>query len=131
MPDVYKTGSLETQLGHDIKPGYTTFLAPVGDGTVFGGSKPTSFSDIRDGTSNTVVLVEVQPERAVPWTAPEDFVFDSNAPANGLQIGTDGRFLTALADGSVQELRGDLTAAPLLHLFQMNDGQVIDWQQIK
>ncbi|MHB8972057.1 MAG: DUF1559 family PulG-like putative transporter [Pirellulaceae bacterium] len=131
MPDVYKTGSIETQLGHDIKPGYTTFLAPVGDGTVFGGSKPTSFSDIRDGTSNTVVLVEVQPERAVPWTAPEDFVFDSNAPANGLQIGTDDRFLAAFADGSVQELRGDLTAAQFLQLFQRNDGQPIDWQQIR
>jgi hypothetical protein len=131
MPDVYRPRSFDIQSGRNIKPGYTTFLAPVGDGTVFGGPKATTFGDIRDGTSNTVVLVEVTPELAVPWTAPDDFVFDPNAPANGLQIGTDGRFLAAFADGSVQELRGDLKAAQFLQLFQMSDGEVIDLQQLR
>jgi hypothetical protein len=61
MPEVYQSRWI------DVAPGHTTFLAPVGEDTVFGGSKPIRFSDIRDGTSNTVVLVEVKPQLAVPW----------------------------------------------------------------
>ena len=69
MPDVYKSQPVGPSAGNDVKPGYTTFLAPVGEDTVFGGTKAVGFRDIRDGTSNTVVLVQVRPEFTVPWTA--------------------------------------------------------------
>ncbi|TVS17076.1 MAG: DUF1559 domain-containing protein [Planctomycetaceae bacterium] len=121
MPDVYRSPSPDVALGH------TTFLAPVGEDTVFGGPKATRFSDIRDGTSNTVVLVEVKPERAVPWTAPDDYTFDPKSPGRGLQVDDGGRFLAAFADGSVRRLRAGLDPELLLRLFQKNSGKPIDW----
>ena len=119
MPNGYKSR------GTDIKPGHTTFLAPVGEDTVLGGEKATPISRILDGTSNTVMLVEVKPELAVPWTAPLDYAFDPEAPASGLQGGPEGRLLAAFADGSVHQLRGNLEAKILLLLFQKSDGQPI------
>lgn len=124
MPDLYRSPSPDVALGH------TTFLAPIGEDTVFGGPKATRFFDIRDGTSNTVVLVEVQPELAVPWTAPDDYTFDPKSPGRGLQVDDDGRFLAAFADGSVRRLRAGIDPELLLRLFQKSSGKPIDWQII-
>ena len=121
MPDVYKRDAFDFPLDTSLHPGYTTFLAPIGEDTVFGGVKATRFRDIWDGTSNTVALVEVQPERAVPWTAPDDYVFDPAAPATGLRRWPDGKFLVVCAYGSVRELSVDLDrafAAGIVHKIQ-------------
>jgi hypothetical protein len=128
MPDIFKSGS---RAGEIIKPGHTIFLAPTGNGAVFGGSKAAKFQDIQDGTSNTVVLVEVKPELAVPWTAPADYAFDPQSPGSGLQAGSDGRFLAAFADSSVEPLRADAPPEMLLRLFQMNDGEVIARESLR
>ena len=125
MPKIYK-GSLP-----GIMPGHTTFLSPVGKDTVFGGEKATRIRNVSDGTSQTVVLVEVKPGLAVPWTAPEDYAFDPNAPGRGLQISARGRFLAALADGSVRQFPGNLEPELLLRLFQKSDGHPIDWKAIR
>lgn len=125
MPDAYKSGWF------GIAPGHTTFLAPVGEDTVFGGQKGTKISEITDGTSNTLILVEVKPQLAVPWTAPQDYAFDPKAPAQGLQVGAGGRFLAGLADGSVQQLRADAKPEVLLRFFRKSDGQPVDWQAVR
>jgi hypothetical protein len=131
MPDVYKSRSFDIPLQATIKAGRTTFLAPVGEGTAFGGAASATFGKFRDGTSNTVVLVEVKPERAVPWTAPDDYTFDPKDPAAGLMIRADGRWLCAFADGSVNQLRRDIPPETFLHLFQMSDGHPIDYNKIR
>lgn len=125
MPDAYRSR------WDGAAPGHTTFLAPAGDDTVLGGLTATRFRNITDGTSNTVVLVEVKPERAVPWTALEDYAFDPSEPARGLQIGADGRFLAVMADGSVHQMRGDGEAELLLRLFRKSDGRLVDWDKIR
>jgi len=129
MPDVYK-GTLTGIIGTSgLKPGYTTFLAPVGDDTIFGGVKPVKYSDIKDGSSNTVWLVEVKPELAKPWTAPEDFEFDAANPAVGLVeiAGEKPSFLAGLGDGAVTKIPLSLPAKSILHLFQKNDGNAVQW----
>ena len=120
MPDLYASRGV-------LKPGHTTFLAPVGDKTIFGQSKSVGFQDITDGTSNTITVVEVAPDRAVPWTAPDDFTIDPKNPVNGVRRGTDGKWLCAFADGSVQQIPSDIPAQTALDLFQMNDGHVINF----
>jgi len=125
MPKVYRSQR------DGVEPGHTTYLAPAGDDTIMGGPKATSFRDIVDGTSNTVVLVEVSADRAVPWTAPADYGFDPESPADGLLIDADGRFLAALADGSVQRLRADAEPEQLRRLFRMSDRNVVDWKKIR
>jgi hypothetical protein len=119
MPRVYRGG----QTG--VAPGQTTFLTPVGEDTVFGGKKATKFHNITDGTSNTAVLVQVQADRAVPWTAPQDYVFDPDAPARGLHLDAGGCYLTGIADGSVRRFSKDIEAEKLLWIFQKGDGHPI------
>ncbi len=128
MPDVYKGGTIGMEAFDDMKPGYTTFLAPVGEGTIFGGQKPRKFAEVSDGLSNTIWLVEVKSGLAKPWTAPEDFAFNVENPALGLQAieGEKPTFLCGMGDGSVTQLPLSLPAKSILHLFQMNDGNVVD-----
>jgi hypothetical protein len=125
MPKVYESQWL------GIQPGHTNFLAPVGEDTIAGSEKAISFRNITDGTSNTAVLVEVKPSLSVPWTAPQDYVFDPQRPAEGLRVDTDGRFLAALADGSVYLFRGNAAAELILRLFQKSDGNPLNRSELR
>lgn len=126
MPSIFSGhASLQAPPG-SLKPGYTTYVAPVGTGTVFGGTKPTKFADVTDGTSNTVVLVDVKPEFAVPWTAPKDYNFKVDQAAAGLAT-SEGQFIAALGDGSVQTFSATLPNQTIINLFQMNDGNAIQF----
>ena len=42
-------------------------------------------TDISDGTSNTILLLEVPASRAVIWTKPDDLAFDPEQPSQGLE----------------------------------------------
>ncbi|MCR9292787.1 MAG: DUF1559 domain-containing protein [bacterium] len=130
MPDVFKSYPSELLVPANHRPGFTSFLAPKGDKTIFGATSVVTLGKITDGTSNTLFFVDVKPELAVPWTAPQDYEFDPEAPAAGLQVDEAGVFVAGMADGSVHALPADLPAETLLHLFQMNDGHVVDWQQM-
>ncbi|MEZ6141382.1 MAG: DUF1559 domain-containing protein [Zavarzinella sp.] len=59
------------------------------------------FTDFHDGTSNTVILVEADPKKAVIWTKPGDLVIDPANPVQHLQKPYDTGFLSLLGDGSV------------------------------
>jgi hypothetical protein len=131
MPDVYGSFSFDIASRTKVRSGHTTFLAPTGEDTIYRGQEVTKFSHILDGTSNTIALVEVKPEYAVPWTAPQDYEFNSQDPAAGLLVGVDGRWLCGFADGSVHQLRGDAPSNILLHLFRMSDGNAIDYSKIR
>ncbi len=125
IPKPYVSGQIGTP------PGHTTILAPVGEDTVFGGTKATRFSQISDGLSNTIALVQVKPEFAVPWTAPDDYAFDAKAPGKGLQIDGKGQFLIGMFDGSANRLRGEMSPETMRRLFRKSDGEAIDWNDAK
>ena len=50
----------------------TTYLAPIAEGTIFGGPKGVAVKDITDGTSSTILVVEANADHAVIWSKPED-----------------------------------------------------------
>ncbi|QEG39693.1 DUF1559 family PulG-like putative transporter [Roseimaritima ulvae] len=125
LPNVYASSSL-LPTATPLPPGHTTCVAPVGENTIFGQSKGIRFAQIIDGLSNTIAIVEVKPEAAVPWTAPQDYAFDPADPLSGIQMGPDGRWLSGRGDGSVSQLSGDLPAETVLRLFEINDGQAIE-----
>jgi prepilin-type processing-associated H-X9-DG protein len=108
MPSVYmnpgpNAGALNGE-------GKTTCQVPVGSETVFFNKEGAKYRDIRDGTSHTILLVEVEPGRAVVWTKPEDWEADLNNPREGLAGAERDSFMAAFADGHVEII--DLRKTP-------------------
>jgi hypothetical protein len=101
MPRTYRNPSSKAP------PGTTTYLAVCGKGLMFDGTDGRKISDIRDGLSRTIMLVEANDERAVPWTKPEDWEYDPDDPLAGLgnahpgHFWDPGGFNAAFADASV------------------------------
>lgn len=102
MPDVFRSPSSR------VGPGKTVYLAPVGEGMMFNGSKGKRFSEIHDGTSSTIMLLEVNDSEAVVWTRPDDWKFDPRRPMAGLGSSHVDGFNAAFADGSVRFLADSL-----------------------
>jgi hypothetical protein len=122
MPDVFKVSD-------QAQPGQTQFLAVSGEGMIIDGTKTRKFADISDGMSNTVWLVTVKPDSAVPWTKPDDLPVDPADVAKAMQKlgGVPGGFLAGFADGSVQVLDPQtLSPETFKKLVQIADGQTID-----
>ena len=83
----------------DPKSTSTAYAVLVGKGTIFEPSgKGIKISDITDGTSNTILVVEAR--RNCPWMKPEDIPFDADKPVPELGGFVENKFAAALADGS-------------------------------
>jgi hypothetical protein len=87
----------------------TDYMVIVGKETVFDGGKAARMSDIRDGTSNTILVIEVK-GAGVKWTEPKDIDFASSAfvtsggPPGDMGSNHPGGAQAALCDGSVRFL---------------------------
>ena len=97
MPAVYCSPCSELH-GQDK----ASYLTPRNERSIFPGRKGISFKDITDGTSNTILLLEVPDETAVVWTKPDDFQYDENEPMRGLSGPHRHGFPAGMADGSVR-----------------------------
>ena len=119
MPDVYKTpgGPAENR---------TCYLAPIGPGTIFSQQEGMPMSAVRDGASNTVLVVEADADRAVVWTQPEDLRFIPAQPTAGLGNLRGDKFLAACADGSTRSVSTTLDGQVLRALFTASGGERID-----
>jgi prepilin-type processing-associated H-X9-DG protein len=95
MPQVYRNPSS----GPD--PSLATYVVPTGEGTIFDGQEGTKLAEITDGTSATVMVIEVDPDAAVTWTKPDDWEYHADNPLAGLGNAHPGGFNVLLADGSV------------------------------
>ena len=124
MPSIYRLPMSKTEQGR------TNYLLPVGGGAAFEAGKPTYFKDIRDGTANTIMVVEVDDEHSVIWTKPEDLQFDPKDPTKGLARFDNGSFNAVMCDGSAHHLswpKEPKEIERLRYIFQRADGQPIQW----
>ena len=120
MPSVFASPALH------LKPGHTVYLVPTGEGMIFNGEQKTKIAMITDGSSNTILVVEANADRAVPWTKPTDLPIDLENPLAGLGNVYDKEgFLVLIADGSVRFITNTIDLKTLRHLFEMADGNVI------
>ena len=103
----------------DDKTHYRLFY---GKGATFELNKSTQLTNIPDGTSNTLMVVEA--EEPVVWTNPNDLAFD---PTKALpkMLSIDGKFSAAYGDGSVRTLKMPIDQEILKLLLQKNDGKPI------
>jgi hypothetical protein len=100
MPDIY--ADRDPQSKKLAKEGKTTIQVPVGAETVFYKNDGTRLSEIKDGTAQTILMVEVEPSRAVVWTKPEDWEVDMKHPLRGVAREDRNVFTAAQCDGSVR-----------------------------
>ena len=83
--------------------GFTNYVVPVGGGAVYSSVKDEPrINDITDGTSHTIMTVEVDDGHAVPWTKPDDMPFDPKDPKKGIGSLYEQGFVAAYCDGSVR-----------------------------
>jgi prepilin-type processing-associated H-X9-DG protein len=133
-----------------VKPGMTTYLATLSKAppavyvpadeeaisppgavpppmpapqTVFDNPAGTTFSNITDGTSNTILVLEANPNAAVIWTKPDDLVIAEQDPLKDLRGQANDGFNTAFCDGSVRFVTDKIDPKTLWYILLMNEGQ--------
>jgi hypothetical protein len=81
-----------------------------------------------DGTSNTLMVVESGD--SVPWTRPEDMLYDSKKPLPKLGAFFNGDFNALFMDGSVRYVRKGIDEKILRALITPSGGEVVpDWDK--
>jgi hypothetical protein len=117
MPDIFQS------LGVELEAGKTLYQLPIGAGTAFENAKGLALPEFTDGSSSTLLVLEVSPDRAVFWTQPEDFSFDPKKPIEGLSGVHPEGFRAALADGSVRVMPSSLSDAEIKGMMTRNGGE--------
>ena len=121
MPETYRCPASKLRQ----KQGLSTYRVVSGEGTVFPGREAIPIREIRDGTSNTIMIVEVDDDHAGIWTKPEGLPFDPQNPARGLGGQFDGRFHAAFCDGSVSFLQLPGDEENLRRMLLRADGETV------
>jgi hypothetical protein len=126
MPEVFKSPGLENEAGKTRYQAIRTedsAIPALKDGVQ---PKPNRLSYVRDGTSNTVWLIEA--EEGVPWTKPVDYTPDEKEPAKGMAARRDG-YLALFLDCHTQVLPKGITGDNLKALFTKSGGEIVDtWE---
>jgi type II secretion system protein G len=115
-----------------LLPGKTTYLTVRGKDTIFPGSeKDIDLAAIRDGTSNTIAVVDAGDQSAVDWTRPDDFTPDPKNPTKGLLGHHPNGFNVVFADCSVHFISAAVDPNVLRALFTRNGReQPVDMDQL-
>jgi hypothetical protein len=120
MPAVYQSPHSK------LKDGRTVYLTPRGDSTAFPAGKAVRIREVTDGTSKTIAVLEVDDDRAVIWSKPDDWQYDANDPHAGLGHQTPEGFLCAFLDASVHFLPNTTDSEILNKLFTRNGREPVD-----
>jgi hypothetical protein len=98
----------------------TNYLLVTGPTTVFPSVEGIKPQDVADGLANTVMLVEVNDDHAVPWTQPIDLSYvdtPDTEPRRGLGDLRDDGFFLAWANGKLGRVSPDVPNLSLRPMF--------------
>ena len=84
-----------------------------------------NFVRVTDGTSNTAMVADVT--TGAPWASPTDVPYVRNGPLPSFGVAGNDSFLLLLADGSVRNMKKNISPAVMHALIQIDDGLVIDF----
>jgi hypothetical protein len=122
---------------------FASYMAVVGDRTVWNATQPRSRGDIKDGASNTISLVEIA-DSDISWTEPRDLDFetlsftinaDPHGPSSHHKDGINALFCGGstvsmggtrdLETGRVGILHNDIAPAELRALLTIDAGDTV------
>lgn len=130
MPDVFR--SPDSPAG-STKTRFRVFECEREEGlnkltSMFPLGTPSRMRDTKDGTSNTILVVEVGPDQAVEWTKPGGL----SAAHPQEELGATGTTVAVLiADGSVALIKRDLDDRLWKGIVSPQDRIAFDWDSIK
>jgi prepilin-type processing-associated H-X9-DG protein len=113
----------------------TSYLAVVGPNTAWPGSQPTCIMDFTDGTSNTLLLVEVA-NSGIHWMEPRDLHVLQMAPTvnpaagQGVSSLHPGGANAAFADGSVRFLPDNTSPEQLRAMLTRSGGESVELEDL-
>ncbi|MFV0446250.1 MAG: DUF1559 domain-containing protein, partial [Planctomycetaceae bacterium] len=114
MPAIY---------GNDPE-GKTTIHVFAGPGTPFDGEVGIKLSQVTDGTSNTILVVQAGPGTAEIWTKPGGLPLNADNPVTALgDVGET--FPVIFMDAFARRLPKDIDADTLRNLIQPADGNIV------
>lgn len=117
MPAIYRDPS------DPEKSPNASYFVLTGPQTIFSGKAGTTFPQITDGLSNTLMVVEAK--RDIPWTKPEDIPYDREKALPKLGGRYDEGFIALFGDGSVRFLQKKIEDQILRMLITKDGGEAI------
>lgn len=123
VPDVFRSAK--------SPDGKTNLVLLTGAGTVYEQGKEANPANCPDGLENTIIALAIGDEYAVPWTSPEDFVFNPETAQQAF-FGLYQDCCYALFGGStgVRRIPADISDYNLLALITPAGGEQVDVQAV-
>lgn len=117
IPEIYAPGGDPAR-----SAGSTYYRTFVGPGTAFEGVRGISPSEITDGPSNTMMVVEAGDP--VPWTRPDELPYELNRPLPRLGTFSRGGFLALFCNGEVRHVSAAVGDTKLRAAITRNGGEL-------
>lgn len=116
MPSLYAAPG-----GANRQEGKTCYLTIRGAGSAFPPEKRIGLRDIKDGTSNTIMIVETNEAAAITWSKPEDYLL-SDKPFDGLRRDGAAGYIVIMCDGAVYRISDQIDGDLFRALSNRDDG---------
>jgi len=118
MPDLFINPS------SPFRSGWTDYVAPMNGDSILAPGPGNKMATIADGTSNTILVMEIGNDQKVPWSAPQDIDVES-LDSLDLDNGHPGTDVVAMCDGSVHNVGKNIPVEEFIQACMKSDGGVL------
>ncbi len=118
MPAVFSNPNLPSKT-------QTVYLGLVSDNSLFQPGMGLPIRKITDGSSQTMMFVEANPNQLTPWTEPSDLDFQPQQPLQGITGIRPGGFIAAFCDGSVQFISNNVNPQSIRAMVTVDGREII------
>lgn len=127
MPGIYWGSGSDADQNN--RRGKTVFQVPAGKRLVFDQGAKTKFDELKDGSSDTVMVATVARRNAVIWTKPTDWQVDLADPTQMLRQRERTQASVAKCDGTIVSLDLKADKQQWQNIIQPADGNAVEFDR--